>query len=117
MPQLLLGRTAAATAALSLCIGAVAYACPKSPTSDTPPPPVCNTASPHFQGGTLDAQDPPVRQPANRYRHHLHQMPGHGRGLPGAASHSPSLSICGPGSDDGGSTTPPPTDDGGSTSS
>ncbi len=56
-------------------------------------------------GGTLDAQDPPVRQPSNRYRHQLHQKPGHGRGLPGAASHSPSLSICGPG-------TPPPTDDG-----
>ncbi len=104
MPQLLLGRTAATTAALSLCIGAVAYACPKNtpPTSD---PPVCNTASKHSQGGTLEAQDPPVRQPSNRYRHQLHQKPGHGRGLPGAASHSPSLSICGPG-------TPPPTDNG-----
>src|SRR5215831_16154863 len=103
MPHLVLGRTAAAAATLTVGLAAIAHACTK------PPPPVCNTASKHFQDGSLDAQDPPVRQPANRYRHHLRRMPGHGGGLVGAASHSPSLSICGPGTDPGssdGTTTP-----------
>ncbi len=111
MPHFVLGRTAALAATLTCCFAAVAQACTKKHTSS--PPTVCNTASKHSLGGSLDAQDPPVRQPANRYRHHLKPMPGHGRGLPGAASHSPSLSICGNGSDNGGSpgtsgsTTPP----------
>ncbi len=106
MPQFLLGRTAALAATLTCGVAAVAHACVKTNASNPSNPPVCNTASKHSLGGTLDAQDPPVRQPSNRYRHHLYQKPGHGRGLVGAASHSPSLSICGPG-DDGGTTTPP----------
>jgi hypothetical protein len=105
MSQFLLGRTAALAATLTCGVAAVAHACVKTNPSN---PPVCNTASKHSLGGTLDAQDPPVRQPSNRYRHHLYQKPGHGRGLPGAASHSPSLSICGPG--DGGGITTLPTD-------
>ncbi len=113
MPRFVLGRTTAAAAMLTCGLVAAAQACkPTGPTSASPPPTVCNQASPHFQGGTLDAQDPPVRQPAARYHHHLKPMPGHGRGLPGAASHSPSLTICGPGSDDGGGTTSTSSDGG-----
>src|SRR5215831_9407645 len=111
MPHFVLGRTAALAATLSCGLAAVAHACVHKPPK--PQPPVCNTASKHSLGGTNDASDPPVPQPANRYKHHLRRLPGHGGGLTGAASHSPSLSICGPA--DGGSdgTTTPPSDNSG----
>ncbi len=68
--------------------------------------PVCNQASPHFQGGGLVALDPPVDSPAARYTDDLAPLPGKGKGLVTAAGHSPALTVCGP-ADDGGN------DDGG----
>ena len=55
--------------------------------------PVCNHASLHFQGGGVVATDPPVDRPAARYTDDLAQLPG--RGLLGAAAHSPALTACG----------------------
>lgn len=63
---------------------------------------VCNQASPHFQGGGLVALDPPVTSPAARYTSNLSPLPGHGRGLVGAAHHSPALTVCGPAPTGGG---------------
>ncbi len=60
--------------------------------------PVCNQASPHFQGGGLAALDPPVDSPAARYTDDLSTLPGRGEGLVTAAAHSPALTVCG---DDG----------------
>lgn len=73
------------------------------PASQAASPAVCNQASPHFQGGGLVALDPPVDSPAARYTDDLSPLPGKGKGLPNAASHSPSLTLCGEGTgDDGG---------------
>jgi hypothetical protein len=57
----------------------------------------CNQASPHFQGGGLIALDPPVDSPAARYADDLSPLPGHGKGLAGAAANSPALTACGEG--------------------
>ena len=70
--------------------------------SGGPSVPVCNQASPHFQGGGLVALDPPVDSPAARYTDDLSPLPGRGEGLVTAAGHSPALTVCGGGSDDGG---------------
>jgi hypothetical protein len=70
--------------------------------SGGPSLPVCNQASPHFQGGGLEALDPPVDSPAARYTDDLYELPGQGNGLVNAARHSPSLTVCGEGDDDGG---------------
>jgi hypothetical protein len=61
---------------------------------------VCNQASPHFQGGGLVALDAPVDSPAARYTDDLSPLPGHGKGLAGAAANSPALTACG--EDEGG---------------
>jgi hypothetical protein len=66
-------------------------------TAKTTGVPVCNQASPHFQGGGLVALDPPVDSPAARYTTDLSPLPGKGQGLVNAASHSPALTVCGPG--------------------
>jgi hypothetical protein len=68
--------------------------------SGGPSVPVCNQASPHFQGGGLVALDPPVDSPAARYTDDLSPLPGQGEGLVTAAGHSPALTVCG--DDDGG---------------
>jgi hypothetical protein len=70
--------------------------------SGGPSVPVCNQASPHFQGGGLVALDPPVDSPAARYTDDLSPLPGRGEGLVTAAGHSPALTVCGGGDDDGG---------------
>jgi hypothetical protein len=62
--------------------------------------PVCNQASPHFQGGGLVALDAPVDSPAARFTDDLTVLPARGEGVVRAASKSPSLTICG--TDDGG---------------
>jgi hypothetical protein len=92
---------AAATAAgvLALALAPTAQARPGGPSL-----PVCNQASPHFQGGGLVALDPPVDSPAARYTDDLSPLPGRGEGLVNAASHSPALTICGEGDDGGGIT-------------
>jgi hypothetical protein len=59
--------------------------------------PVCNQASPHFQGGGLVALDAPLDSPAARYTTDLTVLPGAGEGLVTAAGHSPALTICGGG--------------------
>ena len=87
-------RRAACSAAAVLALAAVPSA------QASPSLPVCNQASPHFQGGGLVALDPPVDSPAARYTDDLDRLPGNGAGLVNAASHSPSLTICGEG--DGG---------------
>jgi hypothetical protein len=87
-------RRVAAGAAALLAIAAAPAA------QANPSVPVCNQASPHFQGGGLVALDPPVDSPAARYTDDLYQLPGKGEGLVNAASHSPSLTVCGEG--DGG---------------
>ncbi len=87
-------RRAAAGAAALLAIAAAPAA------QASPSVPVCNQASPHFQGGGLVALDPPVDSPAARYTDDLYQLPGKGEGLVTAARHSPALTVCGP--DDGG---------------
>jgi hypothetical protein len=73
-----------------------------APASQAAAPAVCNQASPHFQGGGLVALDPPVDSPAARYTDDLSPLPGKGKGLVGAASKSPSLTLCGEGGDDNG---------------
>src|SRR4051812_28233807 len=70
--------------------------------ANSPSQPVCNQASPHFQGGGLVALDPPTTSPAARYTTDLYVMPGRGEGLINAAGNSPALTICGPGPGDGG---------------
>jgi hypothetical protein len=86
-------RRVAAGAAALLAIAAAPAA------QASPSVPVCNQASPHFQGGGLVALDPPVDSPAARYTDNLTQLPGKGEGLVTAAAHSPALTVCG---DDGG---------------
>jgi hypothetical protein len=88
------GAAAAATV-LALALVPAAQAQPGGPSV-----PVCNQASPHFQGGGLVALDQPVDSPAARYTDDLSELPGRGEGLVTAAGHSPALTLCGP--DDGG---------------
>jgi hypothetical protein len=96
MSQLTVLRAAGATAAvLALAFAPAAQARPGGPSV-----PVCNQASPHFQGGGLVALDPPVDSPAARYTDDLSPLPGAGEGLVNAAGHSPALTVCG--EDDGG---------------
>jgi hypothetical protein len=98
MSHLTVLRAAGATAAvLALVLAAAAQARPGGPNV-----PVCNQASPHFQGGGLVALDPQVDSPAARYTDDLSPLPGHGEGLVTAAGHSPALTVCGDGNDDGG---------------
>jgi hypothetical protein len=89
--------------------GLVAMAMAVAPAAATAAPaghgaPVCNQASPHFQGGGLVALDPPTDSPAARYTTDLTPLPGAGQGLVRAAAESPALTLCGPGggNDDGG---------------
>jgi hypothetical protein len=100
-PANVLRAAAGAAAVLALAAAPAASANP-----DAPSVPVCNQASPHFQGGGLVALDPPVDSPAARYTDDLSPMPGNGKGsgLVNAASHSPSLTVCGEGDDNGGGT-------------
>jgi hypothetical protein len=77
---------------LALAAAPAAQAQPGGPSA-----PVCNQASPHFQGGGLVALDPPVDSPAARYTDDLTVLPGNGEGLVNAAGHSPALTICGDG--------------------
>jgi hypothetical protein len=88
------------TVALRLA-GALTLALAAAPAAQAAPPdtsvPVCNQASPHFQGGGLIALDPPVDSPAARYTDDLSPLPGKGNGLVNAASHSPALTLCGDG--------------------
>jgi hypothetical protein len=94
MSHLTVIRAAGATAAvLALALAPAAQARPGGPSV-----PVCNQASPHFQGGGLVALDPPVDSPAARYTDDLSPLPGRGEGLVTAAGHSPALTLCG---DDG----------------
>jgi hypothetical protein len=85
----------AAATVLALSLAPAAQARPGGPSV-----PVCNQASPHFQGGGLVALDPPVDSPAARYTDDLYELPGRGEGLVNAAAHSPALTVCG--EDDGG---------------
>jgi hypothetical protein len=85
----------AAATVLALVVAPAAQA-----RADGPSVPVCNQASPHFQGGGLVALDPPVDSPAARYTDDLSPLPGRGEGLVNAAGHSPALTVCG--GDDGG---------------
>ncbi|HEY6761368.1 MAG TPA: hypothetical protein VI318_17850 [Baekduia sp.] len=94
----------AGAVALALSVAPAAVAAPGGPSV-----PVCNQASPHFQGGGLVALDPPTDSPAARFTDDLTQLPGKGEGLVNAASHSPALTVCGEGEGDGG-------DDGGGSS-
>ncbi len=80
-------RGALAAAATALCLTA-------APAANAAPP-VCNQASPHWLGGGLVALDPPVDSPAARYTQDIGPLPGKGRGLVGAAAHSPALTLCG----------------------
>jgi hypothetical protein len=48
------------------------------------------------------ALDAPVDSPAARYTDDLYELPGRGEGLVTAAGHSPALTVCGDGDDDGG---------------
>ena len=79
---------AVAGAAAALAIAAPA-------ASAAPPVPVCNQASPHFQGGGLVALDPDTGSPASRYRDDLSTLPGNGEGLVTAAGRSRALAVCG----------------------
>jgi hypothetical protein len=76
---------AGAVVALALAAG------PAQANAAGPSVPVCNQASPHFQGGGLSALDAPVDSPAARYTTDLSTLPGRGEGLVTAASHSPAL--------------------------
>jgi hypothetical protein len=96
-PANVLRAAAGAAAVLALAAAPAASAKPTGPSV-----PVCNQASPHFQGGGLVALDPPVDSPAARYTDDLSPLPGKGEGLVNAARHSPSLTVCGEGDDDGG---------------
>jgi len=93
-PTTLLRAAAGAAAVLALAAAPAAQASPSVP--------VCNQASPHFQGGGLVALDPPVDSPAARYTDDLSPLPGRGEGLVTAAGHSPALTVCGAGDDGGG---------------
>jgi hypothetical protein len=95
----LLRAAGTAAAVLALALAPTAQARPGGPSL-----PVCNQASPHFQGGGLVALDPPVDSPAARYTDDLSPLPGRGEGLVNAASHSPALTICGEGDGGGGIT-------------
>jgi hypothetical protein len=92
----LLRSAAGAAAVLAIAVAPAAQAQPSVP--------VCNQASPHFQGGGLVALDAPVDSPAARYTDDLSPLPGKGEGLVTAAAHSPALTVCGPAGDDGGPT-------------
>ncbi len=96
----LLRAAGAAATVLALALTPAAQARPGGPSV-----PVCNQASPHFQGGGLVALDPPVDSPAARYTDNLSPLPGQGAGLVTAASHSPALTVCGEGGGDGGGIT------------
>jgi hypothetical protein len=89
-------RAAGAAAILAIAAAPVAQARPGDPSV-----PVCNQATPHFQGGGLAALDAPVDSPAARYTDDLAPLPGRGAGLVNAAGHSPALTVCGP-ADNGG---------------
>ena len=65
----------AAATVLALALAPAAQARPSGPSV-----PVCNQASPHFQGGGLVALDPPVDSPAARYTDDLYELPGSRRG-------------------------------------
>jgi len=93
----MLRAAGAAATVLALALAPAAQARPGGPSV-----PVCNQASPHFQGGGLVALDPPVDSPAARYTDNLYELPGRGEGLVTAAGHSPALTVCGAGDDDGG---------------
>ena len=93
-PTTLLRAAAGAAAVIALAAVPAAQASPSVP--------VCNQASPHFQGGGLVALDPSVDSPAARYTDNLTQLPGQGEGLVTAAAHSPALTVCGDGDGDGG---------------
>src|SRR4051794_18698831 len=80
---------------LALAAAPAAIAAPAGPSV-----PVCNQASPHFQGGGLVALDPATDSPAARYTDDLSPLPGRGEGLVNAAGRSPALTVCG--EDDGG---------------
>jgi hypothetical protein len=71
----------------------LALAAPAAQASG-PNAPVCNQASPEFQGGGLAALDAPVDSPAARYTDDLSALAGAGAGLATAAEHSPSLTVC-----------------------
>ena len=82
---------AAAGAAAALAIAAPAA----TASTGGPSAPVCNQASPQFQGGGLVALDPPTDSPSARYTDELSPLPGQGEGLVTAAGHSPALTLCG----------------------
>ncbi|MEA2169949.1 MAG: hypothetical protein QOF76_3249 [Solirubrobacteraceae bacterium] len=88
-------RLTIATSALVaiMAIGAPAAIAKSAPTTDSSVY-VCNQATPHSQGGTLDATDAPTNSPAARYTTDLRAMPGQGGGLTRAAANSPALSQC-----------------------
>ena len=85
----LLRGTAAAAAVLALAAPAA------QAQSPGPSAPVCDQASPYFQGGGLVARDEAVDSPAARYTDDLSTLPGQGEGLVTAAGHSPALTVCG----------------------
>ncbi len=92
----LLRRGALAAAVTALCLTA-------APAANADPA-VCNQASPHWLGGGLVALDPPVDSPAARYTEDIGPLPGKGKGLVGAAGHSPALTLCDGGSGGAGDT-------------
>jgi hypothetical protein len=92
-----LHRTTLLRAALGAA-AALAIAAPAANASeDGPSVPVCNQASPQFQGGGLVALDPKTASPAARYTDDLSPLPGNGEGLVTAAAVSPALTVCGGG--------------------
>jgi hypothetical protein len=93
----ILRAAGAAATVLALTLAPAAQARPGGPSV-----PVCNQASPHFQGGGLVALDAPVDSPAARYTNDHYELPGRGEGLVTAAGHSPALTVCGDGTGDGG---------------
>jgi hypothetical protein len=95
-------RTVLRAAGAAATVFALALAPAAQARSSGPSVPVCNQASPHFQGGGLVALDPLVDSPAARYTDDLSPLPGQGEGLVTAAGHSPALTVCGAGDDDGG---------------
>ena len=81
--------------AVAGAVAALAIAAPAA--SAKPSMPVCNQASPHFQGGGLVALDPETGSPASRYGDDLSALPGNGEGLGTAAGRSAALTACGEG--------------------
>jgi len=79
----------------SAVASAVVLALAAAPAAQASSAPVCNQASPHFQGGGLVALDAPVDSPAARYTTNLSALPGSGQGLGTAAARSPALTACG----------------------